>query len=175
LVFFVAWGRDETMQISVFCCKPLNAFTDSALEFELSTGDLWSAAERNGLHERAADDAIPHLRVSEGAIYWRAPEHPPVLFEFSQEPEEIRMRRDEALSEIQTLEPSKRSAIAERLEGVVAIATIELRFSQVCDPDMGFVLAYELAHHLARETDGLIWATDRTWWVWPGNRLTQIA
>jgi hypothetical protein len=161
------------MFFSVYCRKPLDAFTDAALEQALRMADS-TAAEGYGLDEAAAKAAWEHLHVADHCVWWRARELRPVQFNFWSDVDEVRIRQEEALEKIEHLPPLPRQAITTRLSGVTAIAGIEVGFFQVCKPDMGYVIAYELAYFLAREADGMIEATDNTWWVWIDSRWKQI-
>src|SRR5262245_31093147 len=109
------------MFFSVYCRKPLDAFTDAALEQALRAADLLTAAEGYGLDEAAVHAACAHLHVEDHCVWWRAREFRQVQFSFWSAVDEVRIRQEEALSKVGHLPLLPRQAITTRLSGVAAV------------------------------------------------------
>lgn len=123
----------------------------------MGQADYAMLAETYDLDDDIADEALEHLRVvSDGPAFDRYQLHykknakarPVSVHRWSD-----RARVEEEIGEaLERLKPSAK--IAEELRRSVEVVAIELGFSQL--EDMGVVLAYEAARHLARKGDGII-------------------
>lgn len=152
--------------LTVYCRRPVSTISAKQLETLISGADYFTLAEDYDVDDALVSPAVKALTVSQDLEVSFGDARPIVVHLWKDAG-----RVAEELAEMHQVRSPPASQL-ERLETTKEIVGIELGFSHL--ENMGVVIAYEIARHLAQLGEGLIVDDDDRWQVVDDGAFVEL-